>query len=509
MRKLSDASLAEEIAQSVFIILARKAPFLCHVKNLSGWLHQTTLLECRHRIRTELRRKRREENAMELHQPENHSDLSLEVDDALLELSEKDRQPLLLRFFESLTLRDVGSRLGIREDAAQKRVAKSLGLLESVLRKRGREIGTTALAVALAESTQAAPASLAASVAQGAVASGGSATAIGIAFGKFMALSKTQLAAACIVAIGAPLLLQTQHLNRIRLEQQQLTATIAFHENRSTNYAESIRRLNSNRSVLEFDRQAVLNGAKQKNAFALAQNTENTAKLYKWSDSSPYIRLPKSLLDAVRLTTAQQSEMEKHYGLPGGSSAPSTNEVPGRIDRIEPIDPKGGISDSLAEALALTQNERGEVSVTIQNIASQIEAVAARHTMVTNVMPPGIDFSIPKDSKLVTLLVQEFPNEGSELKRQLTTELEYELGAERANVLMRQAASMFESDFLDFGARKRWLAAAPQENGNITIGRTLSANDTSYSGSVMTVTADSVPAELRPHLPQSLFAKHE
>src|SRR4051794_4240590 len=96
-RKLGNSAEAEEITQAVFVVLARKAAFLCHRENLAGWPHQTALLECRQRIRTELRRQRREEIAMELHTPEKHSDLAHEVDDALLELSEKDRQPLLLR----------------------------------------------------------------------------------------------------------------------------------------------------------------------------------------------------------------------------------------------------------------------------------------------------------------------------------------------------------------------------------------------------------------------------
>src|SRR4051812_1761648 len=107
MRKLGNRSLAEEITQTVFVLLARKAPFLCQRGNLSGWLHQSTLLECRHRLRGELRRRRREETAMEMQQSANDCPLAHEIDDALLELAEKDRQPLLLRFFETLSLRDV------------------------------------------------------------------------------------------------------------------------------------------------------------------------------------------------------------------------------------------------------------------------------------------------------------------------------------------------------------------------------------------------------------------
>src|SRR5687768_18562930 len=81
-RKLGDASAAEEITQAVFVVLARKAAFLCHRGNLSGWLHQTTLLECRQRIRTDLRRQRREETAMKMNEAGNDSPVAQEVDEA-------------------------------------------------------------------------------------------------------------------------------------------------------------------------------------------------------------------------------------------------------------------------------------------------------------------------------------------------------------------------------------------------------------------------------------------
>ena len=59
LRRLSDAGLAEEVTQNVFVALARKAPFLSRDVALAAWLHRTTLLEALHRLRAELRRKRR------------------------------------------------------------------------------------------------------------------------------------------------------------------------------------------------------------------------------------------------------------------------------------------------------------------------------------------------------------------------------------------------------------------------------------------------------------------
>src|SRR3989449_9370745 len=55
LRQVGDAGLAEEITQNVFVALARKAPRLARLETLAGWLHRTSILEAKARIRSELR----------------------------------------------------------------------------------------------------------------------------------------------------------------------------------------------------------------------------------------------------------------------------------------------------------------------------------------------------------------------------------------------------------------------------------------------------------------------
>jgi RNA polymerase sigma factor (sigma-70 family) len=501
-RKLGDKSEAEEITQAVFVILARKAAFLCHRENLGGWLHQTTLLECRQQIRTDIRRQRREEIAMNMNTLGNESSVALEVDEALLELPEKDRQPLLLRFFESLSLRDVAGRMGIREDAAQKRVAKSLSLLERILRRRGRDIGSAALAVALAESAQAAPLYLAASAAQGALAATGTATAIGLAFGKFMALTKTQVATACLLAVGTPLLMEAQQLQAAREEARAAQATLAFQQNKIAGYSETVRTLQNELSKLELQRNAITAQIQEVRNGARPAAAPSRAALYRWSDNSAYVRLPKELLDGVRLTSAKQSEVEKRYGLPPGGTGRE-------IQRVEPIDAKGNVSDALAEAFDLDSEERSAISGLLAQLGAQFDAITAQRTTVTNVMPPGIQFHIPEGYQLRTLVTHEFPEEGKQLKDQLVAGLERALGRERAGILMKQGHWALTHFFHDFGARQKWLSAAPAKNGMVTIGRSQTVGGVSTGSSVSEVKPDAVPESLRPFLPQSLFVNHE
>src|SRR5688500_13076632 len=64
MRQLGDRMLAEEVAQNVFLALAMKPSALRYESTLAGWLYKTTLLQARQCIRSELRRRRREETAV-------------------------------------------------------------------------------------------------------------------------------------------------------------------------------------------------------------------------------------------------------------------------------------------------------------------------------------------------------------------------------------------------------------------------------------------------------------
>jgi RNA polymerase sigma-70 factor (ECF subfamily) len=62
-RQVGDAHLAEEIAQSVFVLLWRKSGSLTPEVALAGWLLRTTRFVCRDALKQLNRRARREEEA--------------------------------------------------------------------------------------------------------------------------------------------------------------------------------------------------------------------------------------------------------------------------------------------------------------------------------------------------------------------------------------------------------------------------------------------------------------
>ena len=83
------------------------------------------------------------------------------LDEALLELKETDRNPLVLRFFEGRNFKEVGQALGATEEAARKRVSRALEALASRMKGRGVTACTVAgLTTMLTQASHAAPVQL-------------------------------------------------------------------------------------------------------------------------------------------------------------------------------------------------------------------------------------------------------------------------------------------------------------------------------------------------------------
>jgi hypothetical protein len=88
-----------------------------------------------------------------------------QLDAALEELTEADRDALLLRFFERKSAREMAQTLGVSDEAAQKRVSRAIERLREFFAKGGVTVGASGLVVALsANAVQAAPVGLALTV---------------------------------------------------------------------------------------------------------------------------------------------------------------------------------------------------------------------------------------------------------------------------------------------------------------------------------------------------------
>src|SRR2546427_4893411 len=221
LRHVGDPHQAEEISQAVFILLARKAPHLRHDKAFPSWLFQATRLTASNFVRGETRRHRREQEAhMQAVLDESGNDVWRQIapllDTAVASLSEKDRQAIVLRFYEGRNLRDVGAALGASEDAAEKRVSRAVERLREFLAKRGVTAGASGLVVVIsANAVQAAPAGLAVPISIAAALAGTtmcpSATATPTKALAITTLQKTLTTTAIVAAsLAVPLVIQHQ-----------------------------------------------------------------------------------------------------------------------------------------------------------------------------------------------------------------------------------------------------------------------------------------------------------
>src|SRR5262249_30931524 len=126
------------------------------------------------------------------------------IDDTLHELGERDREAILLRYFEGRSFAEVGAALGSAEGAARMRVDRALEKLRAGLARHG--ITSTAAALALTLANQpvvAVPAELAATLSGASLAAlalPGTGVVSAWAALNFMAKLKITLAAVTAVA---------------------------------------------------------------------------------------------------------------------------------------------------------------------------------------------------------------------------------------------------------------------------------------------------------------------
>jgi len=222
-----DAQLAEDVSQTVFVNLARKAHRLPRGVMLGGWLHRDACYAARTLMRSERRRQKRERQAMEMSPMEDHSESNLAklaplLDEAIEELRAEDRTAILLRFFEQRDFRSVGEALGSNEDAARKRVTRAVEKLHGLLKGRGVSLSAAALGTVLAAETMtAAPGGLAASIAGAALAGAGAGAGLSATLIKLATMTKIQSGAlAAVVLLGAATSVVIQHQAQAAIRAQ-------------------------------------------------------------------------------------------------------------------------------------------------------------------------------------------------------------------------------------------------------------------------------------------------
>ena len=317
LRKVEDPGAAQEVAQNVFAALARKAWRFAPDDSLPAWLHKTALLEAKSWLRGELRRRRREQTAAELgttmttpdEQPALRALVPL-LDEALLSLREKDRTALLLRFYESQSLREVGGALGVGEDAAQKRVAGAVEKLAQFFQRRGFKTATVAAtAAALQHMAISVSAATASAVVNAAIQAAPPALAgLTATLARIAALSKAQTVGVCLAVAIAPIAWQWKQARDVESQVTTLQSRLDDLRMQQAEAAAEVERLNAESIRLGGTwRTSNLAHARNQEALQRLENLKSrsrallTAENYRWPEDLPFVRIPKSALSSISI----------------------------------------------------------------------------------------------------------------------------------------------------------------------------------------------------------------
>jgi len=240
--------LAEDVTQKVFADLARKAATLLDRPVLSGGLYRSAQYAASDTVRSEWRRRAREQETSLMNErtdtPASATDwdrIRPLLDEAMGELNDPDRDAIALRYFEGRAFADVGRALQLTEEAARKRVDRALDKLAGILSRRGVTSTTAAVGAVLAQQAAvAAPAGLAASVTGSAIAAAGG---VGATAGVFSFMGSTTMTAGAgvMAALAAGAAVYQLNVAQQRGEEgralagqtQALTAKLTAMENRA------------------------------------------------------------------------------------------------------------------------------------------------------------------------------------------------------------------------------------------------------------------------------------
>lgn len=397
LRKTGDTGGAEEIAQNVFSILARKAWSFAPDDSLPAWLYKTALLESKQWVRGELRRRRRESAAAELGTTMKNTDekpafsaLVPLLDEALLSLREKDRAALLLRFYEKQSLRDVGASLGVSEETAQKRVTTALERVSEFFQRRGyRTASVAAAGAALQHTATTASAATLALVTSVALDSAPPALAgLGAWLARVASLTKVQTAVLCAAVSVVPVAWQIHAQHQAREQLADAETQLADLGKQADDLQAQSDRLQAGIRQSErllADRTAATardaESARKFEDWKAHVRGELTASDYRWPADSPFVRIPKSVLPDL---DTHSVNYESH-GMTEGYS----------YSYHVMFSPPGNLAVEARELLGLSPAERAQIETALHQYISTSDASISSLVYETN---QARHISIPTDA---------------------------------------------------------------------------------------------------------------
>lgn len=165
LRVTRDAAAAQDVAQETFLELARKAGGI--TQSVAAWLHRVAWNRACDAVRRESTRRRVEEAMAEKWHTDREAtwpNIEPHVDASLNELPNELREVLVLYFLEGRTQAEVARHLGKNQATVSRAIERGISAMREALRSRGVIAGAGLAALFTAQSAQAMPVAVQASL---------------------------------------------------------------------------------------------------------------------------------------------------------------------------------------------------------------------------------------------------------------------------------------------------------------------------------------------------------
>ncbi|HWI56977.1 MAG TPA: hypothetical protein VNZ22_07110, partial [Bacillota bacterium] len=162
------------------------------------------------------------------------------------------------------------------------------------------------------------------------------------------------------------------------------------------------------------------------------------AALYRWSEESEYVRVPKAVLSQIALAEEPQTPQDQRSW----------------EDTARPVLRRDGtFSAGVVAALDLSPNQVEALRDTLAGFSQQFDLTAQKYSLLTNAAPDLLGFYATggPNGESRTLYTAAFPEEGAQLETQLRDSLNTLLGSERAGIFWQQARHDLNYRFNRFG----------------------------------------------------------
>jgi RNA polymerase sigma factor (sigma-70 family) len=147
--RLQEADAVEDVMQNIALAIVRQRSLLADVNRIGAWLYQIAIRQVLMYRRTTGRR-RKLHDRLRKQSPEItdiaeplqallHEETREQVRQALLQLSELDRQVLMLKYSEGWSYREIADHLGVQEDTIEYRLMRARKNLRQHLRTFAEE----------------------------------------------------------------------------------------------------------------------------------------------------------------------------------------------------------------------------------------------------------------------------------------------------------------------------------------------------------------------------------